>query len=435
MTIATALVPTAPTDPDATAVLTEPTPGSLPASASGQAPASVPPAAPHQPVWPDPAELRDVRARLSALPSLVPATECELLRDRLAAVANGEAVVVQGGDCAEAFDQPVGERVRSKADVLDRMSETVSAAGFPVVRIGRLAGQYAKPRSSPVEIRDGVELPAYRGDAVNGSLFDPRSRTPDPRRMLRAYRESAGTLAGLRERAAAGEPGARRPAPTRPATGLFVSHEALLLDYETTLVRTDSVTGARYAGSGHLLWIGERTRQPDGAHVEFAARVRNPVGVKLGPGAEPDEVLALIDRLDPEREPGRLVLIVRMGAGKVRRRLPRLVEKVRASGAPVVWLCDPMHGNTVSTSGGVKTRRMADVLDELTGFFEVHREMGTHPGGVHAELTGDPVTECVGGGGRLTDEDLRHRYESLCDPRLNGTQSLELAARLAELYR
>jgi 3-deoxy-7-phosphoheptulonate synthase len=425
-----------------------------------------------QPTWPDEHALGAVLCDLAAAPPLVFAGECDQLRTRLASVARGEAFLLQGGDCAESFDAVSADHVRDKIKTLLQMAAVLTyASSVPVVKVGRIAGQYSKPRSQPTERRDGIELPAYRGDAVNSPEFTPEGRTPDPERLKRMYHASAATLnivrafttggyADLRQvhdwnqdfvagspvgeryerlareidkalaflKACAAEPSEFR------STEFFSSHEALLLDYESALTRQDSRTGQWYDVSAHLIWIGERTRQLDGAHVEFASRVRNPIAVKLGPTVGADEALALIDRLDPDREPGRLSFITRMGAGQVREVLPGLVEKVTASGAQVAWICDPMHGNTFTAPSGHKTRRFDDVLDEVKGFFEVHRELGTHPGGIHVELTGEDVTECVGGGAEIRLDDLAQRYESACDPRLNRYQSLDLAFQVAELY-
>ncbi|MFJ9041568.1 class II 3-deoxy-7-phosphoheptulonate synthase [Streptomyces sp. NPDC102406] len=426
-----------------------------------------------QPDWPDPAALRDVTDRLAASAPLVGAAECAALRTRMAAVARGEAILLQGGDCAETFKQVTGDAVRRKLKTLLQMAVVLThATALPVVKVGRMAGQYAKPRSSPVERQGALTLPSYRGDAVNGQEFTAASRTPDPERLRTMYAASASTLdlvrtlttggfaglsqvqawnrgfvarsgAGERYEALADEIG--RSLDFMHACGIdtrelstadfYVSHEGLLLDYESALARTDPETGRLYAGSGHLLWIGERTRDLDGAHVEFFSRVSNPVAVKLGPGATPDDALKLIDRLDPDREPGRLTFVVRAGADRIRDVLPVLVEKVAAEGAPVCWVSDPMHGNTTTAPSGHKTRRFETVLDEVRGFVEVHRALGTHPGGIHVELTGDDVTECVGGGDDLLAEDLPARYETACDPRLNHTQSLDLAFLLAEMYR
>ena len=426
-----------------------------------------------QPMWPDTGELAEVTDWLGTAPPLVFAAECELLRERLAAVARGQAVLLQGGDCAETFDGLAAGAIRDKLRTLLQMAVVLShATSLPVVKIGRLAGQYAKPRSSPVERRDGRELPSYRGDAVNGSAFTPEDRRPDPWRLKRMYECSATTLnlvraltqggfADLRQVhawnqgfVATSDAGARyeaiadeidRSIAFMRACGVdtknlstaefFVGHEGLLLDYEAALTRTEPDTGRTYATSGHLLWIGERTRDLHGAHVEYFSRIANPIAVKLGPGADPDALLALFDRLDPLREPGRLTFVVRAGADRVRDVLPTLIEKVRAEGALVSWVSDPMHGNTITAPSGHKTRHFSAILDEVRGFVEVHRALGTHPGGVHMELTGDDVTECVGGGNAVLAETLHYRYETACDPRLNHAQSLDLAFLLAEMYR
>ncbi len=426
-----------------------------------------------QPEWPDPEALRDVVAELESYPPLVFAGECDQLRARMASVARGEAFLLQGGDCAEAFDAVSADQIRNKLKTLLQMGAVLTyAASVPVVKVGRIAGQYSKPRSKPTETRGGVTLPTYRGDSVNGFEFTERARTPDPERLKRMYHASAATLNLVRAFTTGGYADLRqvhawnqdfvRSSPsgqryealareidsalnfmeacgTDPAefrtVEFYSSHEALVLDYESALARVDSRTGRLYDVSGHMLWIGERTRQLDGAHVEFASRIRNPLGVKLGPATTPQDALALIERLDPDREPGRLTFITRMGAGTVRERLPELVEKVTASGAQVAWVCDPMHGNTFEAASGHKTRRFDDVLDEVKGFFEVHKELGTHPGGIHVELTGDDVTECVGGGDEIFVDDLHQRYETACDPRLNRSQSLDLAFLVAEMYR
>ncbi|WP_372494274.1 class II 3-deoxy-7-phosphoheptulonate synthase [Actinoallomurus purpureus] len=426
-----------------------------------------------QPEWPDPARVQDVAVQLSKLPPLVFAGECDRLKAHLAAVARGEAFVLQGGDCAETFSGATADDVRNKLKTLLQMAVVLTYAGsVPVVKIGRMAGQFAKPRSKPVEVRDGVELPAYRGDMVNGFDFTPQSRVPDPERLLRAYHAAAVTLnltraftqggyadlrqvhawnhdfvaespAGRRYERLAGE--IDRALAFMHAAGadpeefhrveVYSSHEALLLDYERALTRVDSRSGLPYDVSAHFLWIGERTRQLDGAHVEFMRHIRNPIGVKLGPTTTAEDALELIERLDPDREPGRLTLVTRMGAERIRDHLPALVEKVTASGAQVAWICDPMHGNTFEADSGYKTRRFDDVLEEVAGFFEVHRALGTHPGGVHIEFTGDDVTECVGGGHDIVEDDLHQRYETACDPRLNRGQALDLAFMVAEMYR
>lgn len=426
-----------------------------------------------QPDWPDPAHVRAVTAELADQPPLVFAGECDQLKDRLAAVAKGEAFVLQGGDCAETFAGSTAEAVRNKLKTLLQMAVVLTyAASVPVVKIGRMAGQFAKPRSRPTESRDGVELPAYRGEAVNGFDFTPEARRPDPARLLHAYHCAAVTLnlcraftnggyadlhqahawnqdfvaqspAGRRYEQLAGE--IDRALSFMKACGadpqelhgveFYSSHEALLLEYERALTRIDSRTGLPYDVSAHLVWIGERTRDLNGAHVEFVRHIRNPIGVKLGPTISPDDAVSLIERLNPDHEPGRLTFITRLGADKVRDLLPPLVEEVTQRGSPVTWICDPMHGNTFEAPSGHKTRRFDHVLDEVAGFFEVHRALGTHPGGIHVEFTGDDVTECVGGGHGIVEDDLHQRYETACDPRLNRRQSLDLAFMVAEMYR
>ncbi|WP_456299845.1 class II 3-deoxy-7-phosphoheptulonate synthase [Nonomuraea corallina] len=426
-----------------------------------------------QPDWPDRAELDKVVAELGGLPPLVFAGECDQLKEDLAAVTRGEAFVLQGGDCAETFAGATADNVRNKLKTLLQMAIVLTYAGkVPVVKIGRLAGQFAKPRSKGTEVREGVELPAYRGDMVNGFDFTPEARRPDPWRLLKAYHSSAVTLnlaraftkggyADLRQVHAwnqdfvAESPAGRRyerlareidqalafmrACGAEPeefhSVEFYSSHEALILDYDQALTRIDSRTGLPYDVSAHMVWIGERTRQLDGAHVEFFSRIRNPIGVKLGPSTSPEEALALVEKLNPDNVPGRLTFVTRMGASKIREHLPPLVKEVTAAGAQVAWVCDPMHGNTFEAPSGHKTRRFDNVLDEVAGFFEVHRALGTHPGGIHIEFTGDDVTECVGGGHEIAEGDLATRYETACDPRLNRGQSLDLAFRVAELYR
>jgi 3-deoxy-7-phosphoheptulonate synthase len=426
-----------------------------------------------QPDWPDPAAVAAVTRELARIPPLVFAGECDTLKQRLASVTRGEAFVLQGGDCAETFADSTADAIRSKLRTLLQIAVILTyAASVPVVKIGRLAGQFAKPRSSATETRDGVALPAYRGDAVNGLEFTEQARQHDPQRMLRACHYSAATLnlcraftqggyADLRQvhtwntDFVAASPAGQRyellaseidraltfmhASGTDPAefrtVEFYSSHEALILEYERAMTRIDSRTGLPYDTSAHFLWIGERTRAADGAHVEFASHLRNPIGVKLGPGTAPQDALALAERLNPDNEPGRLTFITRMGASAIRSALPSVVEKVTASGAQVAWVCDPMHGNTIEAPNGRKTRRVEDVVAEVTGFFEVHRGLGTHPGGIHIEFTGDDVTECIGGSHGITEDDLTGRYETACDPRLNRSQSLDLAFRVAELYR
>jgi 3-deoxy-7-phosphoheptulonate synthase len=423
-----------------------------------------------QPEWPDAAVVAQVTEELAALPGLVPAAECDALRLRLAAVSRGEAFVLQGGDCAETFAGVTDGQVRDKLRTILQMAVVLTyGAGLPIVKIGRMGGQFAKPRSTDIEALTG--LPSYRGDAVNDLTPTPEARVPDPRRMLAAYHASVATLELLATHTRGGLADLHQvhdwnkdfvrssPAGERyeqlaqdidralafmRACGVdldreqsmhgvefFASHEALLLDYESPLTRYDEVRAATYDLSGHMVWIGERTRAIDGAHVEFASQIANPIGVKLGPTTTVSDALALAERLDPHGVPGRLSFITRLGAGQVREVLPPLVAGVEAAGVPVTWICDPMHGNTISSPSGYKTRRFDDVIDEVRGFFEVHRALGTTPGGVHVELTGDDVTECLGGALDIDHADLGGRYETACDPRLNTGQSLELAFLVA----
>lgn len=422
-----------------------------------------------QPIWPNLEEVSKVRAELAKQPPLVFAGEVDQLRNRLAEAAAGRAFLLQGGDCAETFADATADRIRSRVKTLLQMAVVLTyGASMPVVKMGRMAGQFAKPRSSNDETRGDVTLPAYRGDAVNGYDFNPESRANDPWRMLKAYNTSASTLNLIRAFTQGGFADLRsvhewnrgfseNPANIRyeslakeidraikfmaacgadfeslRTTEFYVSHEALLLDYERPMTRIDSRTGNPYDTSGHFVWIGERTRQLENAHVDFLARVRNPIGVKLGPTTSVNDVKALIEKLDPEREPGRLTFISRMGAGKIREELPKLVEAVRDLGAQPLWITDPMHGNGITTKNGYKSRRFDDVMDEVRGFFEVHHSAGTIPGGIHVELTGDDVAECLGGSEKIDEATLEERYESLCDPRLNHSQSLELAFLVAE---
>jgi 3-deoxy-7-phosphoheptulonate synthase len=423
-----------------------------------------------QPEWPDAERLADAIATLASYPPLVFAGECDVLRSRMAAAARGEAFVLQGGDCAETFASATADNIRDRVKTILQMAAVLTyGASVPVVKVGRMAGQYAKPRSSGNETREDVTLPAYRGDMVNDFEFTADARTPDPQRLVRAYHASTATLnlvraftqggfADLRhvhdwnrgfvanaansryERLARDIDKAMRfmlacgaDFEAMKTTEFFSAHEALLLDYERPLTRVDSRTGDLYDTSGHFIWVGERTRDLGGAHVDFVSRVRNPIGVKLSAKAEIDDVLRLIDKVDPHREPGRLTFITRMGAQPLREALPGLVEKVTASGALVTWICDPMHGNTFESASGYKTRDFEDVVEEVRGFFEVHQGLGTVPGGIHVELTGNDVTECIGGSERILDADLNKRYESVCDPRLNHQQSLELAFLVAEM--
>lgn len=422
-----------------------------------------------QPDWPDPAAVATASAELATLPPLVFAGEVDILRSRLAAAARGEAFLLQGGDCAETFAGATADQIRNRVKTILQMAVVLTyGASMPIVKMGRMAGQFAKPRSSDFETRGETTLPAYRGDIVNGYDFTAESRTPDASRLVRGYHTAASTLnliraftqggfADLREVHSWNQGFARNPANVRyeklageidraikfmmacgadfealKRTEFYISHEALLMDYERPLTRIDSRTGTPYDTSAHFVWIGERTRQIDGAHVDFLSRVRNPIGVKLGPATSVTEVMELIEKLDPDREPGRLTFITRMGAGQIRDALPPLLEAVKASDASPLWVADPMHGNGLTTPNGYKTRRFDDVVDEVKGFFEAHRAVGTLPGGIHIELTGDDVTECLGGSEHIDEATLATRYESLCDPRLNHMQSLELAFLVAE---
>ena len=423
-----------------------------------------------QPSWPDEAALADVVATLETYPPLVFAGECDDLRDRMAAAAIGEAFVLQGGDCAETFANATADNIRDRVKTILQMAAVLTyGSGMPVVKIGRMAGQYAKPRSKDTETREGVELPAYRGDMVNDFEFSTEPRTPDPRRLLRGYQASAATLNLVRAFTRGGfadlrhvhdwnrgfvanAANARYEKLARDidkamkfmaacgadfeamkSTEFWSAHEALLLDYERPMTRVDSRTGDLYNTSGHFVWIGERTRQVDHAHLDFVSKIRNPIGMKVSDKLPADELLRIIDQLDPQREPGRLTLITRMGAGTIREALPPLLRAVQESGALVTWICDPMHGNTFESASGYKTRDFDDVVDEVRGFFDAHNEVGTVPGGIHVELTGNDVTECLGGAERILDADLNKRYESVCDPRLNHQQSLELSFLVAEM--
>ena len=425
------------------------------------------------PEYPDPQVLADTEKQLATFPPLVFAGECDTLKEKIAEAAEGRAFWLQGGDCAETFAGATADSIRNRMKTILQMAAVLQyGASLPVLKVGRMAGQFAKPRSNDNETRGDVTLPAYRGDAVNDLEFTLESRTPDPQRLVRVYQTSVSTLNLVRAFTHGGFADLRRvhewnkgfirdsavgeryeqmaneigralafmqSAGVDPdafrSVDLYSSHEALILEYERALTRIDSRTQEPYDVSAHFVWIGERTRKIDGAHVDFCSKIRNPIGVKLGPKTQVDEVLALIEKLDPNRESGRLTFITRMGAGVVREALPKLVDGVTKSGAKVLWVCDPMHGNTYEAPSGYKTRKFDDVLDEVRGFFEVHKKLGTHPGGIHIELTGDDVTECVGGGEQISHDDLSSRYETACDPRLNHTQSLELAFLVAEMLR
>jgi len=429
-----------------------------------------------QPEWPDEGTLEAVLKELGTYPPLVFAGEARDLTSQLAQVAAGEAFLLQAGDCAESFDAFSADAIRDKLKVILQMAVVLTySSGVPTVKVGRIAGQFAKPRSSATEIVEGHELPSFRGHIVNDIGFTSASRQADPGRLLLAYHQSSATLNLLRaftkggfadltrvhqwnqEFVASSREGERyeqlahdidrtlrfmaacgidtRDTPNLHEVDFFTSHEALLLGYEEALTRQDSLTGDWYDCSAHMLWIGERTRQLDGAHVEFLRGVRNPIGCKVGPTVTPEEVLALCEALNPERTPGRLTLISRMGADRIAELLPPLLEATRDHDHPVVWACDPMHGNTFTSASGKKTRHFDDVVREVAGFFAAHRDAGTWPGGIHVELTGDDVTECLGGAEEIADSDLGDRYETMCDPRLNGRQSLDLAFRVSELLR
>ena len=421
-----------------------------------------------QPTWPDRAELDSVLKTLSTVPPIVAPSEVDMLRARLAEVAAGRAFLLQGGDCAETFDDNTEPRLRGTTRTLLQMAVVLTyGASVPVVKVGRIAGQYAKPRSSEL---DALGLPSYRGDLINSLEPTPEARAADPQRMVRAYANSAaamnmirayarGGLADLhavhdwnREFVAQSRAGVRyetiaqeidRALAFMAACGvnddalrsvdIYNSHEALILEYDRALCRVED--DRAYDLSAHFVWVGERTRQRGGAHLEFVAQLANPIGVKLGPTVTPDEAVELVERLDPDNSPGRLTLISRMGNGRVRDVLPPIIEKVQATGHQVVWQCDPMHGNTHETASGYKTRHFDRIVDEVMGFFEVHLELGTYPGGIHVELTGEAVTECLGGAQDISDADLAGRYETACDPRLNTGQSLELAFLVAEMLR
>ncbi len=426
--------------------------------------------------YPDPEALARVEHQLRSYPPLVFAGEARNLKVKLAEVAAGKAFLLQGGDCAESFKEFHPDNIRDTFRTLMAMSVVLTfAASRPVVKIGRLAGQFGKPRSEQIETQNGVTLPSYRGDNINGMEFTPESRTPDPERLIKAYSQSAATLNLIRAFANGGyadlhnvhrwmvgfvadSPQGKRyqeiadriseaidfmeacgitpeSVPQMKQVDVYTSHEALLLGYEEAMTRVDSTTGDWYDTSAHFVWIGDRTRQPDGAHVEFARGIKNPVGMKCGPSLEPDELLRLIDILNPNDEPGRLTLIARFGADKVAAGLPKLARAVTSAGRNVVWSCDPMHGNTLKTASGFKTRPFDRVLAEVRAFTDILPAEGAYPGGVHVEMTGQQVTECLGGAAAVTEEDLSSRYHTHCDPRLNGQQALDLAFLIAEQLR
>ncbi|WP_370280837.1 class II 3-deoxy-7-phosphoheptulonate synthase [Pontibacterium sp.] len=429
-----------------------------------------------QPEYPDQAALKQVEETLSTMPPLVFAGEIRNLQSHLAEVANGNAFLVQGGDCAESFAEFNANKIRDTFQVLLQMAVVLTFAGScPVVKIGRMAGQFAKPRSAATETSGGIELPSYRGDIVNGIDFTAESRVADPERLLQAYHQSASTLNLLRAFAQGGFADLHQvhrwnqgfvdksplgekyqhlatqidqalafmeacgltseTTPQIHETSLYTSHEALLLGYEEALTRKDSITGQWYDCSAHMLWIGDRTRQPDHAHVEFLKGIQNPIGVKVGPTTSTDDLIRLMDILNPDNIPGRLTLIARMGADNIEDMLPPLVRTVKSEGRNVVWSSDPMHGNTIKASSGYKTRSVNAILKEMKGFFQVHRAEGTYAGGVHFEMTGQNVTECIGGAYQITEEGLADRYDTFCDPRLNGEQALELAFLIADTLK
>jgi 3-deoxy-7-phosphoheptulonate synthase len=428
------------------------------------------------PQYPDARALADVEAQLATFPPLVFAGEARNLKKSLARVANGEAFLLQGGDCAESFAEHGANNIRDFFRVFLQMAVVMTYAGaLPVVKVGRIAGQFAKPRSSPTEKVDGVELPSYRGDIINDIAFTEAARTPDPQRQLMAYRQSAATLNLLRAFATGGyanlasvhqwmlgflkdSPQSRRykeladrisealnfmracgldleAHPELRATDFYTSHEALLLGYEQAFTRVDSTTGDWYATSGHMIWIGDRTRQLEGAHIEYFRGIKNPIGLKCGPSLKPDELIKLVDVLNPDNEPGRLTLITRFGNEKAGEHLPGMVRAIKREGRSVVWSCDPMHGNTITSNTGYKTRPFDRILSEVKTFFSVHAAEGTHAGGVHLEMTGQDVTECIGGARAITHEDLSDRYHTVCDPRLNAEQSIDMAFLIAELLK
>lgn len=427
-----------------------------------------------QPEYPDAAHLARVEQTLAGYPPLVFAGEARELRRQFAEVTQGRAFLLQGGDCAESFAEFSAAKIRDTFKVLLQMAIVMTfASGSPVVKVGRMAGQFAKPRSAGSETIDGVTLPAYRGDIVNGIGFDAASRVPDPERLLQAYHQATASLNLLRAFAQGGFADLHQvhqwnldfiansalsekyhqlanridetlafmravgmdKAPQLREASFFTAHEALLLNYEQAFVRQDSLTGRWYDCSAHMLWIGDRTRQLDGAHIEFMRGIENPIGVKVGPSMDPDELIRLIDILNPDNDPGRLNLIVRMGADKVEAHFPRLLRKVKEEGRQVLWSSDPMHGNTIKASSGYKTRDFAKILSEVKQFFQVHRAEGTIAGGIHIEMTGQNVTECIGGSRPITEDGLSDRYHTHCDPRMNADQSLELAFLIAETLK
>ena len=430
------------------------------------------------PTYPDESKVNSVEARLSFKPPLVFAGEVQVLKKSLALAEKGNAFILQGGDCAESFSQFSANGIRDTFKVLLQMAVILTyGSSIPIIKIGRIAGQFAKPRSSDVEIIDGIELPSYRGDMINDMEFNKTARQPDPQRLIDGYEQSAATLNLIRAFAQGGMANLEKvhewtlgflndtpetdkyreianriseslnfmkacgltssSVPQLRETDFFTSHEALLLNYEEALTREDTITAEKgwYATSAHLLWVGDRTRQFDHGHIEYLSGIQNPVGIKCGPSLEKDDLIRLLDKVNPNNETGKVVLICRMGSEKVNEHLPRLIKNIKANGKNVTWCCDPMHGNTIKASNGYKTRRVAEILNEVNNFFLVHKSEGTLPGGVHFEMTGSNVTECLGGANEVKESDLGSRYHTHCDPRLNGSQSLELAFLVSDLIK
>jgi len=430
------------------------------------------------PTYPDESKVNSVEAKLSFKPPLVFAGEVQALKKSLALAEKGNAFILQGGDCAESFSQFSANGIRDTFKVLLQMAVILTyGSSIPIIKIGRIAGQFAKPRSSDVEIIDGIELPSYRGDMINDMEFNKTARQPDPQRLIDGYEQSAATLNLIRAFAQGGMANLEKvhewtlgflndtpetdkyreianriseslnfmkacgltssSVPQLRETDFFTSHEALLLNYEEALTREDTITAEKgwYATSAHLLWVGDRTRQFDHGHIEYLSGIQNPVGIKCGPSLEKDDLIRLLDKVNPNNESGKVVLICRMGSEKVNEHLPKLIKKIKANGKNVTWCCDPMHGNTIKASNGYKTRRVAEILNEVNNFFLVHKSEGTLPGGVHFEMTGSNVTECLGGANEVKESDLGSRYHTHCDPRLNGSQSLELAFLVSDLIK
>ena len=430
------------------------------------------------PTYPDESKVNSVEAKLSFKPPLVFAGEVQALKKSLALAEKGNAFILQGGDCAESFSQFSANGIRDTFKVLLQMAVILTyGSSIPIIKIGRIAGQFAKPRSSDVEIIDGIELPSYRGDMINDMEFNKTSRQPDPQRLIDGYEQSAATLNLIRAFAQGGMANLEKvhewtlgflndtpetdkyreianriseslnfmkacgltssSVPQLRETDFFTSHEALLLNYEEALTREDTITAEKgwYATSAHLLWVGDRTRQFDHGHIEYLSGIQNPVGIKCGPSLEKDDLIRLLDKVNPNNESGKVVLICRMGSEKVNEHLPKLIKNIKANGKNVTWCCDPMHGNTIKASNGYKTRRVAEILNEVNNFFLVHKSLGTLPGGVHFEMTGSNVTECLGGANEVKESDLGSRYHTHCDPRLNGSQSLELAFLVSDLIK